>query len=458
MKSLIKFIDQKLLLVGILLFSDIVWFLLAFLSAYNFRNKVSFSIQPIEVYLKVLPFVLMLLIIVFHFYGLYQKKNRISKISEIYLIIKAETVCLILIMAASFLQKYDYSRGLVMLFWMFGLIYLNFGRFLIRFFLRLIYKKGRLKTQVLIIGAGIYAKKVINSLENYKDFGYEIIGVLDDKINRAVGHYPNLGNVNKLTEIIKNKNISEIYFADPGMPHEEILKLMQNCENYPVKFKIVSNLFEIISGNIDISEIEGIPSLDFSTTPNKLFYNFFKRLLDFVIAIIGVIILIPFWFIIIFAIRLDSKGPALFIQNRVGKNSRVFKIYKFRTMFFNTPREYAAPKKNTDDRITKVGRFLRKTSLDETPQLINVIIGNMSIVGPRPEMPFIVEKYQSWQKKRLSVKPGITGLWQVLGRKELPLLNNLHYDFYYIKNQSFLLDLVIIYKTIIIILTGKGAY
>ena len=249
-----------------------------------------------------------------------------------------------------------------------------------------------------------------------------------------------------------------MFVSDPAMPHEKVLSLMTETLSRSVKFKIVTNLFEIISGSIDISEIEGIPAIDLKPKKRNIFYLIVKRLMDIVLSIIGLIVLLPFWILIIIAIRFDSKGKALMLQERVGEGGKKFRMYKFRTMDNSVGLYEKAPSKANDKRITQIGKFLRKTSLDEVPQLINVFKGEMSLVGPRPEMPFIVKTYSPWQRKRLEIKPGLTGLWQILGRKDLPLHKNLEYDFYYMQNQSLMLDLVILFKTIWIIISGKGAY
>ncbi|MCH7709583.1 MAG: sugar transferase [Myxococcales bacterium] len=157
-------------------------------------------------------------------------------------------------------------------------------------------------------------------------------------------------------------------------------------------------------------------------------------------------------------IRKESSGPALFVQDRVGRDGRVFKLYKFRTMFADADPYALAPQDKLDARITPFGRWLRATSIDELPQILNVLRGEMSWVGPRPEMPFIVDTYDEWQRRRLSVKPGITGMWQILGRKDLPLHENLQYDFYYIRNRSLALDLSIIIRTIGAVFARRGAF
>jgi len=187
-------------------------------------------------------------------------------------------------------------------------------------------------------------------------------------------------------------------------------------------------------------------------------YRFVKRLMDLVVSALALLIFAPFWILLIILVRLDSKGPAIFSHIRVGKNGKLFRLYKFRTMHTGAGKQEFAPTSLKDPRITGMGRILRRTSLDELPQIWNILKGEMSLVGPRPEMEFIVNKYTAMQKNRLLVKPGLTGLWQVLGRKDLPLHENAEYDYYYILHRSFLLDLHILLKTIIVVISGKGAY
>jgi lipopolysaccharide/colanic/teichoic acid biosynthesis glycosyltransferase len=190
----------------------------------------------------------------------------------------------------------------------------------------------------------------------------------------------------------------------------------------------------------------------------KPFYRFIKRIVDIVISLVALIAFAPLWLLIILLIRMNSKGPAIFSHNRVGKNGKIFRLYKFRTMQQGVGAEEFAPTTLDDPRITGVGRFLRRISLDEVPQFWNVMKGEMSFIGPRPEMQFLVAKYDSMQKKRLLVKPGMTGLWQILGRKDIPLHENAEYDYYYILHQSLFLDLQILLKTFSVVVSGKGAY
>lgn len=188
------------------------------------------------------------------------------------------------------------------------------------------------------------------------------------------------------------------------------------------------------------------------------FYQVIKWIIAMLFSIVILVGFAPVWLIIMLLIEMESPGPAIFKQERIGLDGKKFNLYKFRTMKNGTGEQEYAPTSLEDERITKIGKFLRRTSLDEIPQFFNVLKGDMTFIGPRPEMSFIVDKYNEKQKMRLFTKPGITGLWQVMGRKDVPLHENVEYDLFYIINQSLTLDLIILLKTVTVVVTGKGAY
>jgi exopolysaccharide biosynthesis polyprenyl glycosylphosphotransferase len=209
---------------------------------------------------------------------------------------------------------------------------------------------------------------------------------------------------------------------------------------------------------MQIDEIDEVPVVEIRNAKLPPLQSAAKRILDVVVSLILLIILAVPMLLLAWLIKLQSPGPAFFVQKRVGLHGKLFNMLKFRTMNVDSEQYAPAPTSATDPRITPSGQWLRKFSIDEFPQLINVLRGDMSMVGPRPEMPFLVEKYQAWERRRLDVKPGITGLWQIVGRKNLPLSLNMEYDFYYIKNQSLLFDIIILIKTIPAVVFGKGAF
>lgn len=459
MRGFLKFIDQRNTSIIALLLVDIGSFSISFFSAYFVRNNFfAESIQPLPVYLKAFPIILGIMVFCFYITGLYEKQKRVTPLHELNLLIKATSLTAVLIMAYSFMRKYDYSRLFVITLWVLSLIVIKCGRLIVRAVKIHYYKKNIGLNRILIIGTGQTTNTLIQKLKRFEVFGYKVVGVLADTEPKNTVNYKFLGSTKLLLKVIKQKKVQEVFIADSTMKHEEILNLIQQCEDLNVRFKIVSDIFEIIVGDIDLNDIEGIPSLDLRKEKKTPLYNGIKRIMDIAFAMIGLILFSPFWLIITLVIRITYKCPALFVHKRVGLHGKQFDFYKFRSMFQTAPENEYSPSNANDPRITRFGKFLRRFSIDEIPQLINILKGDMSLVGPRPEMPFIVEKYSDWQRRRLDVKPGLTGLWQILGRKDLPLHENIEYDFYYIKNRSLLLDIIIILKTIGVVISGKGAY
>ncbi len=450
----------------VLVLIDSVAVALGWVSSYFIRLWLSDifgkPINPFRVYLDVLPLVVILWVTGNASFGLYQRIRSKTGFEDLTKILKADFMGLLILMAMGFLFKeYDFGRSVVLLTGITNFIFLSAGRWLFRKYEKHLIKKGIGVTRALIIGAGTTGIRALQKITDDPEMGYEVVGFLDDdplKQGKKIGKTPVLGPLSALREtVIKNK-VDEIIFAIPGLPHKRILSMIMEVDDLDLTIRVVSDLFGVLAHETNIDLIEDFPIFDLKGGRAGPLYDIAKRIFDLVLATAGLIITLPLWVIIAIAIKLDSPGPVLFKQERVGKNGKIFIMYKFRTMYKDTPKFSYAPSDKNDPRITRVGRFLRTTSLDELPQLINVIKGEMSLVGPRPEMPFIVEQYEDWQRKRLEVLPGITGLWQILGRKDLPLHENLEYDFYYIKNRSFWLDLSILLKTIPILIKRKGAY
>lgn len=445
----------------ILLFvSDTVATLAAFIVAYAVRNvgplRNAFDSihQPLAVYLAALPVAVALLLLILRLRGLYHPHQRLRIGQESFLVVQSVTLWALLIAAGSYFVKYDYSRVIVTLFWLATVLFVVFGRYLVgRFALRLP-EASAFRTNVVIIGTGRPAKTIARQLAQYLRHGYRLVGLIG--VNG--GTEPTLGPLANLPQLLEHHRIGQVYCAEPSLAYREVLDLINGCPKTDVEFLITANIFPHINHTALPYELGAIPSLDLKKAKPTAIYRMVKRTMDLAVGAAGLIISSPLWLGIAWAIKSDSPGPVIIRQTRVGKDGRTFTLYKFRTMLAETAAYALAPQSDGDRRITRIGRLLRRTSLDELPQLLNVVRGEMSLVGPRPEMPFIVERYEEWQKRRLAVKPGLTGLWQILGRKDLPLHENLEYDFYYVNNQSLLLDLEILARTIPQIIFGKGAY
>ncbi|HPQ42211.1 MAG TPA: sugar transferase, partial [bacterium] len=297
--------------------------------------------------------------------------------------------------------------------------------------------------------------------------GMKPVGFIDDDLDKVGSRItgirgkdetvnPVLGTGLSLVDLVKSWDVHEVIIAIPTASTARIYEIINSCVKAGVRFSFVPNLFDMFIQQVHFEEIEGIPLLRMKSTRKSYIYIAVKRTFDIALALLALAVTLPFLPLLIIAIKLDSQGPVLFSQQRAGKDGRLFNMYKFRSMHTHAGQYQTSPKDSRDPRITRMGRWMRKYNIDEIPQFINVFRGEMSVVGPRPEMPFVVENYTPMQRQRLKVRPGITGIWQISSARSGAIHDNLDYDFYYTENQSFLLDLVIIGKTIASGLRGKG--
>ncbi|MBU1628245.1 exopolysaccharide biosynthesis polyprenyl glycosylphosphotransferase, partial [bacterium] len=436
------------------------YYLSDFLRFFNFHALSEYFnniLLPGSAYFFVLPFLSIIWVIVFSGLGLYHHKRSFSRINEFIAIFKGTTVVVLIFMAGSFLYKFDYSRTMIILYWVMNIFLINLSRAIIGNIQIKTLKKGYNVLRVIIVSSGETGRMVQNRIANFPGLGYKLVGFVESEANMKrdfIDSYPVLGHLNELPDIIKKERAEEVFIADPNLPHKDILNLICRCEAMGVSFRIVSDLFEIMTGRVDIDEIADIPLIDLKDQNQEGFGNYLKIVFDFVVGLCLLILTAPLFLIIAFLIKLNSKGPVFLKLERLGKNSNPFFMYKFRTINMPSLQVLDALGRAKSLGFTSIGKILDASGLDELPQLINVLKGDMSLVGPRPEMPHIVKDYDLWQKKRMEVKPGITGLWQIYGRKDVPITINMEYDFYYIKNRSLILDLTILLKTIPLMLFG----
>lgn len=325
--------------------------------------------------------------------------------------------------------------------------------------------------RLLIAGAGQVGQEIARQVQRYGE-DWCLIGFLDDdpaKVGRRVAGAPVLATLDALEETIRSEQVDEVIFALPLRAHKRLMRLVLELEKLPVEVSVVPDYFDLAFYRTRMDELFGLPLIRLRASAIEGRARIAKRLFDLAIALPLLALCAPLFPLIALAIRLDSPGPALFKQERVGENGRVFGMWKFRTMVQDadrllpqvvqkTPDGLVVHKRPDDPRVTRVGRFLRRFSLDELPQLWNVVKGEMSLVGPRPELPWLVDRYEGWQRKRFAVPPGITGWWQVSGRSDRPMHLHVEDDLYYIQNYSVWLDLRILWRTIGVVLSGKGAY
>jgi exopolysaccharide biosynthesis polyprenyl glycosylphosphotransferase len=304
------------------------------------------------------------------------------------------------------------------------------------------------------------------------NLGYHVVGFVDDKPekgNRDLGRFKGLGSTENIPDIIQKHKVDVVIITLPWLYHRKILSIMAQCERARVTVKIVPDLFQMSLSSVDVDDLSGIPLIGIRPVSIKGWNLAIKRGFDFLFASLALLLLSPIMLVTALLVRLESPGPVVFRQTRIGRGGRPFTVFKFRSMHEGAEQEQqmladlneaSGPlfKIREDPRRTKLGTFLRRTSLDELPQFYNVLKGDMSLIGPRPALPSEVERYQEWHKKRLEASPGITGLWQVSGRSELSFDEMVLLDIYYIENWSLGLDLRISLMTIPALILGTGAY
>lgn len=422
---------------------------------------------------------------------LYRVRGEFSFVDDGLRIFKATAIGSLLIVAAAFLYRggfefraFSYARGVFVADFVFVLLSVG----LIRLFMRSVQTFVRSRQinliPTLVVGRGHEAALFIREMRERPALGYRVIGVVDTQIAEAsqAGSYegvPVVGTLEELPETIRDSGANEVIIADPQVNGDALFEVMMRCgRRRGVEFRIAPSLFNCLPRKTEIDQIGVLPMIRLFREPLSSGARVLKRTSDLVISALSVALLLPLWLLIALLIKLDSKGPVFYTQERVGMDGRLFLLYKFRTMIPDADselhREYQRAfiagraeanlgndqkptyKLLADPRITRVGKFLRKTSLDEVPQLLNVLLGDMSVVGPRPPIPYEVEAYELWHRKRLDMKPGLTGLWQVSGRNRLPFEEMVRLDLFYIENWSLLLDLKIILRTGFVMLGREG--
>ncbi len=308
----------------------------------------------------------------------------------------------------------------------------------------------------IIIGLGEMGKSFIELQKKTIPGRFDIIGIFDDKKRNGNKFldYSVRGKIEDIAKINFEKMPRRIIVAVRYLTDSKIKYIQTFASRNNISLNFLPSIESFKNNPVKLKDHYGIPLLTIEKNEQSIFYKFGKRLFDIFFSLILFLLSLPLWIVIPFIIKKDSPGKIFFHQDRVGLNNKEFKIYKFRSMKSNTPKYANCPTDSSDMRVTKVGRWLRKTSIDELPQILNILKGEMSVIGPRPEMPFIVNKYNSIERNRLLVKPGLTGLWQVSPYRNSDISHNLEYDFYYIENQGFILDFIILLMTVFFVVKG----
>jgi exopolysaccharide biosynthesis polyprenyl glycosylphosphotransferase len=449
----------------------LTWFALSLSSAVRlwlpWGRDIDLETTTLSVYVYLM--VILIWTVVFQLFSVYDPKRTLRLVDELQQCFLATCVSALVFAGALYFSFRDISRLQILYFFGLDLALLLSLRVILRLILH--WQGGHRydARRVLVVGAGKVGQEVAAMVQEYAWAGLELVGYLDDdqcKLNRGL---PVLGILAEVQRVVQVYRVDEVIITLPLRAHERLAELVQSLQETTANIRVVPDFFAMALFQAKVEDLGGMPLIGLRVPALSEFDLLVKRAFDLVVGSILLLLFLPVMAIIAIAIKLDSAGPAIFKQERVGENSRLFLMYKFRSMVQDAEQqrdevvewdaqEHIVHKKPGDPRVTRLGRFIRRTSLDELPQLFNVLKGEMSLVGPRPEMPWLVEKYKPWQRARFAVPQGITGWWQVNGRSDKLMHEHTEEDIFYIKNYSLLLDILILWKTIGAVLKRQGAY
>lgn len=402
----------------------------------------------------------------------YTPRKIIFWIEEMQRVWLSHTVAALTLAGLLYLAKKELPRLTFVYFYILGLLLLLGYRLILRTWHRWRRAERSNTARILVVGAGRVGCELVEQFRKQHWSGLDIVGFLDDdpaKLNHTVDGLPVLGRLDDAVDVVRKLEVDEVIIALPLHAHVRLANLVARLHELPVRVRVVPDYFDLAFHGATIESLGGIPLIGLRDPAIDGFQRFGKRLMDIVISALGLLFLSPLMAAVALAIKLEDGGPILYRAPRVGENGRPFEMLKFRSMVVGADQiqdqvnqvdeeGHIIHKRADDPRVTRIGRFIRRTSIDELPQLINVLKGDMSLVGPRPELPWLVEKYEPWQRKRFAVPQGITGWWQVNGRSDNPMHLHTDQDLYYIQNYSIWLDLQILWRTIAVVLRGRGAF
>jgi exopolysaccharide biosynthesis polyprenyl glycosylphosphotransferase len=470
--------SQRSGLIWLFFFCDLIGITLAYFYSYFFRFygyiipvDPAKGIPALKNYLWIFPLFLIVHVIIFYVQGFYKTRLKRTKIDDFFFIVLNAVIVILFVFAVlSYLNAYSrgsaplfrveftISHGFMALYFVAFVLVISFLRNQIYHFMKRRYAKGLNLKSVLIVGAGEMGEEVARKLARYRDLGFVVKGFLDDgklpgDVVQAGEGIPVLGSVSDLASILEENAISDVYVALELRNYQKILETLKIVNKYAVNVRIIPDLFHFLTLKSRIDDLDGFPVISIDEPPLRGMGLFFKGVMDRAASALFLFLFSPLLLVVALLVKLTSKGPVFYRQERVGLDGYKFIMIKFRTMIPDAEAETGPVMcKPDDERVTKIGKFLRKYSIDELPQTINVFKGEMSLVGPRPERPEFVSDFRHKIPKymlRHKVKSGITGWAQVHGlRQDTPIDKRLDYDFYYIQNWSFSLDLKILWRTL----------
>jgi exopolysaccharide biosynthesis polyprenyl glycosylphosphotransferase len=453
--------------------SDWIIIVAAFAVCYYLRGYLPGEDLPFAQYLWVLGFVSLAWVGLMYYFGMY-RSFRTKDVSEVlYVIFKAGFFTLLPLSGLIyFSREVHVSRAFISLYFITGTFLLSLEKLVVIALFRQVRRKGYNYRNIIIVGTNARALELLSLVRTHGEWGFRVLGFVDEDVSRVGSQIAGvgvIGSFNDIPRLLQENVVDEVLFVVPRSWLDRIEGLILYCETQGVRASLAVNFFDLRIARARQTDLHGFPLLTFESAPSKVWQLLIKRGIDIAGALLGLAVLIPFGVLTAVLVKLTSPGPVFFRQTRSGLNGRTFTLLKYRTMYrdaearlkeLKDKNEMQGPvfKMENDPRVTPLGRLLRKFSIDEFPQLWNVLVGDMSLVGPRPPIPSEVDQYDPWHRRRLSMRPGITCIWQVRGRNKITDFDEwMRLDLEYIDTWSLWLDIEILMKTIPVVVFGVGA-
>ena len=451
---------------------DAIIIVVAYMAAWAIRFVSPFNNDEVgridlKTYLMALISVVPAYLILYAVFSLYTPKRMHGQRYEMFNVIKANTICVLMFILVLYLtRQIHFSRIMLVIFYGLNITFEFMARVGLRMLLRNIRKRGFNQKHIVLVGYSRAAEGYIDRIKQFPQWGYNVVGILDDHVDIDTKYRGEkvVGRVSEIEQIISENDLDEIVITLGLADYAKLEKVVTTCEKLGVHTKFIPDYNNIIPTKPYIEDVQGIPVINIRRVPlSSMFNKFLKRFMDIIIGSLALLIFSPIMLIVAILVKTTSKGPVIYKQERVGLHNKNFNMYKFRSMKETTDGSDKSKWTTSDDpRVTKVGKFLRKTSIDELPQLINVLKGDMSLVGPRPERPFYVDKFKEEIPRYMikhQVRPGITGWAQVNGyRGDTSINKRIECDLYYIENWTLFFDFKILVYTVFKGFVNKNAY